>query len=184
MLKPPNGATSNRISGPTTNPSWTPLPYTPPPLMAKVGRKIPKSGAKSRLATERPVSPSSMPLRLHKPIWFRDTPPRKPGRARNVSSAPTRSFWVLSPSSLSLSPKLWPYTGPSAKVKRRGSSGAGSGIGAGASAAGGGALGGGGGRRRGGRRRLRDDDLDPPVAGLAHPVRGWHQQILLAPADG
>src|SRR4051795_3232780 len=109
MLKPPNGATSSRSSGPTTNPSCTPLPYTPPPLMAKVGRKIPKSGAKSRLATERPVSPSSMPLRLHKPICFRDTRPRKPGRARNVSSAPTRSFWVLSPPSLSLSPKLCPY---------------------------------------------------------------------------
>jgi hypothetical protein len=107
MLNPPNGATSSRISGPTTKPSCTPLPYTPPPLIARVGRKIPKSGAKSRLATERPVSPSSMPLKLHRPICFRDTPPRKPGRARKVSSAPTRSFSVLS-SSPSVSPKLWP----------------------------------------------------------------------------
>ena len=42
-----------------------------------------------------------MPWKLQSAICLRDTPPRKPGRARNTSSAPTRSFWVLSPSSFS-----------------------------------------------------------------------------------
>ena len=46
-VEPLIGARSNRSSGPATNPSWTPLPYTPPPLMARVGRKI-RNQARSR----------------------------------------------------------------------------------------------------------------------------------------
>src|SRR3954451_23691021 len=89
---------SSASSGPATNPACTPLPYTPPTLALRRGRTNPRSGAKSRLTTERPASPSSSAaLKAQSTPCLSDTPPRKPGRALRVSSAPAKSSWVPPP---------------------------------------------------------------------------------------
>src|SRR5918993_1753331 len=105
MLNPPNGATSNRISGPATTPSCTPLPYVCHRRSRQGRAEDPKVRREVEASDQAAGEPIVDAVEAHRPICFGETPPKNPGKARKVYLAPTRSFWVLSPSP-SVSPKL------------------------------------------------------------------------------